>query len=396
MTGIRSSFVLLAMLASQAIGSAQATMSPAAPNRRPIVVAVDQTTPQPAGDAAVRQRAEDLATQATGRFSEILSEDKAPPGDAAPSDEVFAPLWGWLSRASSDYRDVIVAKLKNPSGEIVVIAPPGGTQLAQATEPPAAPRTEPEPQRGLNWATIVEGIRYWLAQTNSSYRTEIVKKLARSPTPEGTGVAEGNTPATPPEAQSPPATRRHDPASRGRAGAPAHDRNGAYGEPGSAARSRGQPGSRRRARAATHGRRRRAGDRGRRGQETGPRRSSACPRPRTASAGPPRKGGLRKRRRSARPRLRKRRPSARPRLPSPKPMRKRRRTGPKRSAAPRRRQSARPKPSAVPRKRKQSARRKPSVPRKRPKPSARRPREAEAPSAAPRKARGRAQGRSQA
>ena len=76
MTGIRSSFVLLAMLALQAIGSAQATTSPAAPNRRPIVVAVDQTTPQPAGDAAVRRRAEDLATEASDRFSEILSKDE--------------------------------------------------------------------------------------------------------------------------------------------------------------------------------------------------------------------------------------------------------------------------------------------------------------------------------
>jgi hypothetical protein len=205
MTGIRSSFVLLALLAMQAIAYAQTITSPAEP-RRPTVVAVDQTTPQPAGDSSVRQRADDLATQATGRFNEILSDGKASPSDAAPpGDEVFAPLWGWLSRASSDYRDVIVAKLKNSSGDIVVIAPPGGTQLAQATEPPAAPRTEPapEPQRGLSWATIVEGVLYWLAQTNSSYRTEIVKELARE-APKGTGVAEGNTPVTPPGAQSPP------------------------------------------------------------------------------------------------------------------------------------------------------------------------------------------------
>ena len=206
MTGIRSSFVLLAMLALQAIGSAQATTSPSAPNRRPIVVAVDQTTPQPAGDAAVRRRAEDLATEASDRFSEILSEDKA-----SPSDEVFAPLWSWLSKASSDYRDVIVARLKNPSGEIVVLAPPGSTKLAQVAETPEAPRTEPEPQRALNWTSVVQGIREWLARTNSSYRTEIVKKLVRPAPPGGPAVAEQGASATPPEPQSAPATRGMSP-----------------------------------------------------------------------------------------------------------------------------------------------------------------------------------------
>ena len=217
-----------------------------------------------------------------------------------PSDEVFAPLWGWLSRASSDYRDVIVAKLKNPSGEIVVIAPPGGTKLAQATEPPAAPRTEPEPQRSLNWATIVEGIRYWLAQTNSSYRTEIVKKLARRGAGrdrrcrrEHTGHAAGRAIAA--------RHARHDPASRGRAGAPAHDRNGARRRarlPRPLPRPTRLPRPRpsRNARATPPSRRPRTPR-----PRAGPRRSSASPTPRTASAGPPRKGGLRKRRRSARP-----------------------------------------------------------------------------------------------
>jgi hypothetical protein len=203
MTGIRSSFVLLAMLALQAIAYAQAMTLPSEPNRRPIVVAIDEATPQSAGDAAVRQRAEDLATQASDRFSEILSEDKA-----APGDDVFSPLWGWLSQSASDYSDVIVAKLKHPVGDVVLIAPPGSTKLAQAGAPPETPKTEPEPQSGLNWITIVDGVRNWLAQANSSYRNEIVKKLVRPAPP---AVAEGEAPVTQPAPQSQPAMRSMSP-----------------------------------------------------------------------------------------------------------------------------------------------------------------------------------------
>jgi hypothetical protein len=81
----------------------------------------------------LRRRAEDLAGAASKRFSDILSEQE---GDAKIHDEgrdvdgksaqrandlTLIPVWDWLARASRDYENIIVAKLKNPSGEVKIV-----------------------------------------------------------------------------------------------------------------------------------------------------------------------------------------------------------------------------------------------------------------------------------
>ena len=94
-------------------------------------------------------------------------------------------MWGWLARSAKDYNDVIVAKLKNPSGDVVILAPQG-TVVAQKDALPQLPQPKsselleakaPEPQAGWSWGAVEERVRDWLARANRSYRNEIVKKL---------------------------------------------------------------------------------------------------------------------------------------------------------------------------------------------------------------------------
>ncbi|MFA9550076.1 MAG: LysM peptidoglycan-binding domain-containing protein [Hyphomicrobium sp.] len=136
----------------------------------------------------MRRRAEDLAGAASKRFSDILSEQE---GDAKihhkgrdaggksaqrANDLTLIPVWDWLARASRDYENIIVAKLKNPSGEVKIVTPPSRV-LAQAELPTAPEQTPPPPQPG--WGSIIENIREWLARANRSYHNEVVKKLAQ-------------------------------------------------------------------------------------------------------------------------------------------------------------------------------------------------------------------------
>ncbi|MES0403834.1 MAG: hypothetical protein ABUJ93_10065, partial [Hyphomicrobium sp.] len=136
----------------------------------------------------MRRRAEDLAGAASKRFSDILSEQE---GDAPVQDKgrdageksaqrandlTLIPVWDWLARASRDYENIIVAKLKNPSGEVKIVTPPRRV-LAQAELPTAPEQTPPPPQPG--WGSIIENIREWLARANRSYHNEVVKKLAQ-------------------------------------------------------------------------------------------------------------------------------------------------------------------------------------------------------------------------
>ncbi|MCP4781413.1 MAG: LysM peptidoglycan-binding domain-containing protein [Hyphomicrobium sp.] len=136
----------------------------------------------------MRRRAEDLAGAASKRFSDILSEQE---GDAKihhkgrdaggksaqrANDLTLIPVWDWLARASRDYENIIVAKLKNPSGEVKIVTPPRRV-LAQAELLTAPEQTPPPPQPG--WGSIIENIREWLARANRSYHNEVVKKLAQ-------------------------------------------------------------------------------------------------------------------------------------------------------------------------------------------------------------------------
>lgn len=192
MTGIRSFFVLPAGLVVHAMAASSAAAVPAELSARPVVRIADQSRPHTDRDILLRMRAEDLARAASERFSEILSDDKqkhiaqtaAPKGgngskSADLDDETLRPVWDWLGRASETYEDVIIAKFRNPSGAVAIMAPP---DAAEPTPPAgfsapsgAAPELSPE----LSWGYIVENIREWLARANRSYRNEVVKKLVR-------------------------------------------------------------------------------------------------------------------------------------------------------------------------------------------------------------------------
>jgi hypothetical protein len=198
MTGPRSAFVLTAMLAAQSCFGDAAFAQAGEPPARPLVVADEQ--PAPASDASLRKRAEDLARAASERFSEIMAggrkaqeqvaQSTAPPPAGAPRetgaiDDAFAPVWGWLARSAKDYEEVIVAKLKNPSGDVVILAPQGAVvarkdALPQLPQPKSSELPEAkasEPQAGWSWGAVEERVRDWLARANRSYRNEIVKKL---------------------------------------------------------------------------------------------------------------------------------------------------------------------------------------------------------------------------
>ncbi len=188
MTGIRSSFVLLAAFTGLAVGSVQAQASPTSGGSSAAQRIGDQSARQHESAGNLRRRAEDLAGAASKRFSDILSEQEGDAkihdkgrdagGKSAPraNDLTLIPAWDWLARASRDYENIIVAKLKNPSGEVKIVTPPRRV-LAQAELPTAPEQTPPPPQPG--WGSIIENIREWLARANRSYHNEVVKKLAQ-------------------------------------------------------------------------------------------------------------------------------------------------------------------------------------------------------------------------
>ena len=192
MTGMRSALVLGLLLGAQGgFGFLAYAASDETPAGSP-VVADDQ--PAAAPDGSLRKRAEDLARAASERFSEIMAggrqprvaQSTAPQAQGAPrgpeaTDEAFAPVWGWLARSAKDYDDVIVAKFRNPSGDVVILAPQG-TIIAQkdaVPELPEAPELPPasEPKPAWSWDRVLEAARDWLARANRSYRNEIVKNL---------------------------------------------------------------------------------------------------------------------------------------------------------------------------------------------------------------------------
>ncbi len=193
MTGMRSAFVLAVLLGTQGCFGATAVAASDEPARAGVVA-----DDQPAPDAGLRKRAEDLARAASERFSEImgslrrprLAQGTAPQAQGTPrtpgaTDDAFAPVWGWLARAAKDYEDVIVAKFRNPSGEVVILAPQGAV-VAQKDAVPEVPEKRaselpPVPVPELSWGWVMETARDWLARANRSYRNEIVKQLKQPP-----------------------------------------------------------------------------------------------------------------------------------------------------------------------------------------------------------------------
>jgi len=203
MTGMRSLFVL-AVLSTHAARAADTDALRGADTRPPVLVA-DADSPDTT-DKSLRQRAEDLARAASQRFSEILSTDKpAPqPGDDNPpaesKSETFAPVWNWLARASKDYQDVVIGKLKSPDGWVVVVQRTDATTPMPSSGQQAEP--QPEPRRG--WSGLVEILRDWLARANRSYRNEIVKELVEPSEQEpAKATAEEPSRAAPPPAPAP-------------------------------------------------------------------------------------------------------------------------------------------------------------------------------------------------
>jgi hypothetical protein len=204
MTGRRSALVLAVLLGTQGAFGAMAADQPASPS-----------------EASLRQRAEELARAASERFSEIMSGGRQPrvaEGTTPPQaqgaqespgagDEAFAPVWDWLARSAKDYDDVIIAKFRNPSGEVVILGPHGTVVAQQDTVPAAkepAPSELPEakptgPSPGWSWGAVEEIVRDWLARANRSYRNEIVKKLKQPDTgtawPPAEVVPQAPTPA---------------------------------------------------------------------------------------------------------------------------------------------------------------------------------------------------------
>lgn len=194
MTGIRSFFVLPVMLAVPGLGASGVLAGPDTPNGPAIMVAGDVPTPRTEADVNQRRRAEDLAREASERFSEILAqqgaradaEQAARDSGKTAGNQALAPVWDWLARASERYRDAIIARLRNPPGQIAVAEPPvHATPAVPAPGTAAAPQAEvPRLTPRLGWTSVVEYVREWLARANRSYRNEIVKKLRRPLEPE--------------------------------------------------------------------------------------------------------------------------------------------------------------------------------------------------------------------
>jgi len=210
MMGMRSALVLTVLLAALGcFGGATVAASDELPAQSNIV-ADNQPTP----NASLRKRAEELARAASERFSEIMAggrkskvaqdvaQGTVPEAQGAPrspgaADDAFSPVRGWLARSAKDYEDVIIAKLKNPSGDVLILAPQG-TVVAQKDAVPEVPDKKvpelpgtraTEPKAGWSWDRVMEASRDWLARANRSYRNEIVKKLVRPEQPQTPNAA---------------------------------------------------------------------------------------------------------------------------------------------------------------------------------------------------------------
>ena len=210
MMGMRSALVLTVLLAALGcFGGATVAASDELPAQSNIV-ADNQPTP----NASLRKRAEELARAASERFSEIMAggrkskvaqdvaqgtvpEAQGAPRSSGAADDAFSPVRGWLARSAKDYEDVIIAKLKNPSGDVLILAPQG-TVVAQKDAVPEVPDKKvpelpetraTEPKAGWSWDRVMEASRDWLARANRSYRNEIVKKLVRPEQPQTPNAA---------------------------------------------------------------------------------------------------------------------------------------------------------------------------------------------------------------
>jgi hypothetical protein len=130
MTGARSTFLMIVILAAHVATAAHVDAQPNGDEGQ-------------SGDVSQRQRAEDLAREASERFTEILTGDDEPKiaGDNARDAEALDPVWTWLGQAARAYRGIIITTLRQPSGEVVILTPPGGASpkvAAQVAEADAA------------------------------------------------------------------------------------------------------------------------------------------------------------------------------------------------------------------------------------------------------------------
>ena len=189
MTGNRSFFVLMAACIALTVGSGGAQSSPTSAGSGAASSNAGEPSRQHESKSNVRRRAEDLAGAASERFSEILSKQEGEKpiqvGGADASREraqrsnrpTLIPVWDWLARASRDYENVIIAKLKNPSGEVEIETSPNRA-MAQG-EVPSTRLAQDAPASQFGWGSIIETIRDWLARANRSYRNEIVRNLVQ-------------------------------------------------------------------------------------------------------------------------------------------------------------------------------------------------------------------------
>ena len=191
MTGIRSTFVLMAMLGAGATTLSLGAVSPA------------QAGEQSGNDVSLRQRAEDLARAASERFSEILSGGKSQrvvqgtPPDAGKDTGATRGLRAdaRLGLAGVGVRGLRrrhcreIQKSIRRGGDYRAsgrrrAATAGRARVARrgtATAPVASSEEPPQLEPSLGWTSLTENVREWLARANRSYRTEIVKKLIGAP-----------------------------------------------------------------------------------------------------------------------------------------------------------------------------------------------------------------------
>lgn len=210
MLGNRAILILAVVSIATTSGERPALAAPDALRGGFMLAADDGLKVQTPADAIQRKRAEDLAREASERFTDILSKDKAKKADVdtserreqAASKEAMAPVWDWLARASERYEDVIVAKLRNPSGEIAIETRPRVVAQQDAVAQAAPEAAAPVPQQeapalspSLSWGSVVESVREWLARANRSYRTVIVKELKAPVAPEVKPIAGAPVPA---------------------------------------------------------------------------------------------------------------------------------------------------------------------------------------------------------
>ncbi len=167
-------------------------------------------------DPSTRARAQDLATAATNRFSEIVRPPQDASADVKPRDgasadkteappragiDVATPLAEWFARAAQVYKEKVSDKLAAPADVQVAqdtgakpvqtpevqVAPKGRSEKSGATAPDAStPAMDP-------LSAGAAAIKNWLKDANDAYDREIARPLS-VPVP-GSQAAEGAPPA---------------------------------------------------------------------------------------------------------------------------------------------------------------------------------------------------------